>query len=260
MATIDRAREASSFESSGLEVTALSAGYGRKIVLEGITFSVPRGQTAALLGINGAGKTTILKTLVGLLRPISGLIWLDGKDVTARAVAENACAGLVLVPEGAKSFTDLSVRENLEMGGFVLGDRALLQSRIDEALDFFPRLRERLSQKAGVLSGGERQMLSIGRALMLRPRVLLLDEPFLGLAPIMIQEVARRLGDLVKATNCGLLIAEQHIGATLQFSHRAFAVRERSFLELSASTAGVFDEEEVASVIFGADDMMVDKM
>ncbi|MGE0736623.1 MAG: ABC transporter ATP-binding protein [Alphaproteobacteria bacterium] len=237
-------------ERDGLHIVDLNVGYGRKSVAEQMTMAIPSGQILGLLGINGAGKSTTLKTIVGLLPPIGGQIMLDGRVIDRADAATNARNGLVLVPEGARSFHTMSVKENLEMGGFVIGKRASLTARIDEILDFFPRLRERLNQRAGLLSGGERQMLAIGRGLMLRPRVLLLDEPFLGLAPILIQEVATRLRELARSTNCGIVIAEQHIGATVNACDRIVVLKDRRLFEPPTSGTGMPDEEEIAKIIF----------
>lgn len=245
----DLASKAAANDDRALIVSDLAVGYGRKVVLENISFELQAGRIAALIGVNGAGKSTTLKTIVGVLRPVRGSVWFDGHPLGG-TVADNVQAGLALVPEGARSFADLSVRENLEMGGFILANGGLVRQRIDDVLHFFPRLRERLNQKAGVLSGGERQMLAIGRALMIRPRYLLLDEPFLGLAPIMIQEVSRRLEDLAKQTSCGLLIAEQQIAATLRFCTRAFAISERKFFEIESGSGQGFDAEAVSRRIF----------
>lgn len=235
--------------ASGLVAGGLAGGYGRKLVVDNVSLRCAPGEVAALLGINGAGKTTILKLLVGLLRPLAGSVSLDGRDITGAEAAANASSGLVLVPEGARSFHELSVLENLELGGFIIGDRPTLRSRIDEALGFFPRLRERLRQRAGVLSGGERQMLAIARALMLRPRVLLLDEPFLGLSPLMVYEVAEKLRRLATDGSCGVLIAEQHIGATLDIATKAYVVQDRVLSTLNTSGRS---EDEIAAQIFGS--------
>jgi ABC-type branched-subunit amino acid transport system ATPase component len=235
--------------AAGLEVSNLAVGYGRKVVVENIFMSCAPGEIAALLGINGAGKSTILKSLVGLLKPAAGSIFLDGRDITGAETAANAARGLVLVPEGARSFHELSVLENLEMGGFVIGEGPRLRSRIEEVLGFFPRLRERLRQRAGVLSGGERQMLAIARALMLRPRVLLLDEPFLGLSPLIIYEVAEKLKRLATDNACGVLVAEQHIGATLEICSKIYVVQDRVLGSLATEGKS---EDDIAELIFGA--------
>jgi branched-chain amino acid transport system ATP-binding protein len=236
--------------SAGLRVAELFAGYGSKIVLEEFSLTLAPGSIAALLGINGAGKTTVFRTIAGLLPPLRGEIFLDGRNITHVRAADKARSGLVLVPEGARSFHDLTVQQNLEIGGFILRDSATLRSRMAEVLSFFPRLRERSGQKAGLLSGGERQMLAIGRAIMLRPRILLLDEPFLGLAPIMISEVSDRLRQLSRATECGLLIAEQHVAATLRLSDRVFGLKRRRLFEFAGTRGKKFDESEIAAAIF----------
>lgn len=236
-----------------LSVRDLSVGYGRKIVLNNISFDLHRGKISALLGVNGCGKTTTLKSIVRLIPLVGGTILIDGQNLRIRSGSESARAGVALVPEGARSFADLSVRENLEMGGFVLPDRKTLRNRIDEVIGFFPRLGERFLIPAGVLSGGERQMLAIARALMLHPRVLLLDEPFLGLAPIMIEEVTRQIRILVDQTQCAVLIAEQQVAATLKFSDQVFGIVERKLVEIPKSkSTGRFDDEHISKMIFEA--------
>jgi len=209
-----------------LEVKNLEAGYGSKVVLGSVSFEVLPGEIISLLGVNGSGKSTCFKTLVGLIRPISGTIEMDGVHITGRKPAQNAKDGLILVPEGARSFTDLSVRENLDLCRFVVSDMNTFRLRLEEVMATFPRLGQRVDERAGTLSGGERQMLAIGRALILRPKVLLLDEPFLGLAPIMIAEVIKQLKDLKKNINCGIVLAEQNVAATLRVTDRVLLVRD----------------------------------
>lgn len=206
-----------------LEVRDVTAGYHGKKVVSDIDFEAQEGECVALLGVNGAGKTTCFRALVGLLPLQGGRVSIGGAEVS-RDAAANARGGFVLVPEGARSFQSLTVRENLQMGGFVLQDWDELQARMDQALTLLPKLRERLDQKAGNLSGGERQMLAVARALMLAPRVLLLDEPFLGLAPIMIDEVAAQLEHIRRTTGCTIVLAEQHVSATMRTADRAIVL------------------------------------
>ena len=234
-----------------LRVEHMRAGYGKKTVLEDVTLDVREGEIVALLGINGAGKSTCLKTIAGMLVPQGGEIHLDGMPIAGRRPAQNARDGLVLVPEGARSFHDLTVRENLEIGGFIIGQKAIFAERYEEALEFFPRLRERINNKAGLLSGGERQLLAIARALMLRPRIMLLDEPFLGLSPIMIGEVGRLLNKLTEQFGCGIILAEQHVTAALRCSDRAFAVRDQAVTEISQSELAGKNENELAALLLG---------
>jgi branched-chain amino acid transport system ATP-binding protein len=233
-----------------LEVVHLRAGYGRKVVLDDISLSVHQASITTVLGVNGAGKSTAFRTIAGVIPPLGGSILLNGEDITRVPTSGKVRQGLVLVPEGTRSFHDLTVKENLEMGGFVLRKARLVRDRMEEVLSFFPRLSERLKQRAGLLSGGERQMLGIGRAIMLRPRFLLLDEPFLGLAPVMIAEVSERLRQLAIRTNCGVLIAEQNISATLRLSDRAFLLTDRKLRELSRLPNGSFDELSISRAIF----------
>jgi ABC-type branched-subunit amino acid transport system ATPase component len=233
-----------------LRVQRMRAGYGKKTVLEEVTLEVHQGEIVALLGINGAGKSTCLKSLAGMLPPQGGDIYLDGARINSRGPAQNARAGLVLVPEGARSFHDLTVRENLEIGGFII-PRALFAERYEEALEFFPRLRERINNKAGLLSGGERQLLAIARALMLRPRVMLLDEPFLGLSPIMIGEVGRLLRLLQEKFGCGIILAEQHVSAALRCCSRAFSVRDQAVTEFGQSDLEGKSENDLAALLLG---------
>lgn len=165
------------------------AGYGALTILNGLTFSAPRGQVTTLIGANGAGKSTVLKTVFGLVRPREGDIRLDGVPIAGQTPRELLGKGLVFVPQGRNLFPTLSVRHNLELGGITLADKALLRRRIDAVLARFPRLAERADQHASTLSGGEQKMLEIGRALLFEPRVLLIDEPSIGLAPKVIAEV-----------------------------------------------------------------------
>jgi branched-chain amino acid transport system ATP-binding protein len=209
-----------------LRIQNLSAGYGSKVVLDEISFDVMPGEIIALLGINGAGKSTCFKTMIGLLRPLHGAVILDSADTSRRAPAHNARAGLILVPEGGRSFSDLTVRENLELCRFVVSNVNVFRDRLAEVMATFPRLENRLNERAGTLSGGERQMLAIGRALVLRPRVLLLDEPFLGLAPIMINEVIKQLAELKRNVRCGIVLAEQNVAATMRTADRVLLVRD----------------------------------
>jgi branched-chain amino acid transport system ATP-binding protein len=238
-------------QQTTLHLRDVSVGYGHKIVLRNITFELEGARILALLGLNGAGKTTLLRSIAGSLKPISGSIKLGDQEIGRRTADENARAGLLLVPEGASSFGDLSVQENLEIGGFVLPNRKILKRRIDMILCFFPRLRERLHRPAGVLSGGERQMLAIGRALMLNPRFLLLDEPFLGLAPLVIQDVSRRLATLTQQVKCGILIAEQQIGPTLRFCSEALVLSEGKLIPVGRERNQNFDVDQVSRVIIG---------
>ena len=194
-----------------LEVEALSAGYGSIQVLHRISLRVKAGQSVCLIGANGAGKTTLLRCLAGLLRPSAGCIRVEGNDITAAAASERLSVGVTLVPEGRRVFAPMSVRENLEMGAFrrlwPRRDRAVAAD-MEMVFDLFPRLAERQKQAAGLLSGGEQQMLAIGRALMGNPRVLLMDEPSEGLAPQIVAEVMATIRRL-KESGLSIVLVEQ---------------------------------------------------
>jgi branched-chain amino acid transport system ATP-binding protein len=211
-----------------LEVEALTAGYGSIQVLHRISLRVETGQSVCLIGANGAGKTTLLRCLAGLLRPSAGCIRVEGKDITAVAASERLSFGVTLVPEGRRVFAPMSVLENLEMGAF----RRLWPRRdptvaadMEMVFDLFPRLAERQKQAAGLLSGGEQQMLAIGRALMSRPRLLLLDEPSMGLAPRVIQEIFATIGRLNRE-GMSILLAEQNANMALQNAAWGYVLAE----------------------------------
>jgi branched-chain amino acid transport system ATP-binding protein len=205
-----------------LEVEALTAGYGRIEVLHRISLQIARGQSVCLIGANGAGKTTLLRCLGGLLPPSEGRISVEGTDISTRPASTRLDFGVTLVPEGRRVFAPMTVRENLEMGAFRrLWPRRDRSVTADMAMvfDLFPRLRERQSQAAGLLSGGEQQMLAIGRALMSKPRLLLLDEPSIGLAPRVVQEIFATIRQL-NAAGMSILLAEQN--ANMAFRTAAY--------------------------------------
>src|SRR3984885_4326046 len=195
-----------------LEVRDLHAAYEGKEALHGLSFEVAQGACVVLIGSNGSGKTTTMRCLSGLLRPTHGTIIFEGVDITAVPPAARVAAGIALVPEGRRVFAPMTVRENLEMGAFRrLWPRRDRTVAADMAMvfDLFPRLRERQGQAAGLLSGGEQQMLAIGRALMSKPRLLLLDEPSIGLAPLVVQEIFQTIRRL-NAEGISILLAEQN--------------------------------------------------
>jgi branched-chain amino acid transport system ATP-binding protein len=199
------------------------AGYGAEPVLHGIDLQVRRGEVVALLGANGAGKSTLMKALAGLHRPIQGGIHLEGRELMNMGAEQVVAQGVVLVPEGRQVFPELSVLDNIRLGAFLqTGDR---EARVEEQLVRFPRLRERLHQRAGLLSGGEQQMLAIARALMSRPRILLLDEPSLGLAPKVIAELFAAL-DALRREGMTLLLVDQMAGLALALADRAYVMEE----------------------------------
>lgn len=210
-----------------LEVTGLSAGYGQVEVLHGLDFAVPKGQVVALIGSNGAGKTTTMRALSGMIRPRAGSIRLNGREIGGLESHDVARFGLAHSPEGRRVFPTLSVEDNLTLGAFPRltgarpkGDVAADRER---AFEMFPRLKERRTQLAGTLSGGEQQMLAMGRALMLRPEILLLDEPSMGLAPKLVEEVFRIIR-LLKAEQVTMLLVEQFAMAALGVADHAYVL------------------------------------
>ena len=205
-----------------LEVAALRAGYGPIEVLRGIDLRVAAGEVVALLGSNGAGKSTLNNNISGLYRPFEGTIRFDGKDIAGVPSMQIVEAGLVQVPEGRRVFPNLTVRDNLELGSYRRGKPARSQN-LERVLATFPRLRERLRQAAGTLSGGEQQMLAIGRGLMAEPRLLILDEPSLGLSPLLVEEMFALIGRL-NADGLAILLVEQNVMQSLAIAHRAYVL------------------------------------
>ncbi|OWT56126.1 ABC transporter ATP-binding protein [Candidimonas nitroreducens] len=211
-----------------LEVDGLHAGYGAADVLHSLRLQVRKGQVACLLGANGAGKSTTMRCLSGLLRPSQGSIRYEGEALQALPAEQIVARGIVLVPEGRRVFAPLTVRENLEMGGYrFLRARRSGEFRrsMERVLEFFPRLAERARQVAGTLSGGEQQMLAIGRALMSDPRVLMLDEPSMGLAPLVVKDIFAAIGRL-RQDGLTMLIAEQNAGLALQAADYGYVLQE----------------------------------
>jgi branched-chain amino acid transport system ATP-binding protein len=210
--------------SASLSVQGLRAGYGGSTVLKDISFDVGAGEVVCLLGSNGAGKSTTMGVLTGLVACQSGRIVYDGSDLTKLPSHERVRQGLVLSPEGRKVFPNLTVEENLMLGSYNLNARAGRKQKFGEVYDLFPRLKERRQQKAGLMSGGEQQMLAIGRAVMAKPRLLLLDEPSLGLSPKMVLTVFEAIGALAKSANLSILLVEQNTRAALSVARRGYVM------------------------------------
>jgi branched-chain amino acid transport system ATP-binding protein len=224
-----------------LEVDGLRVGYGFP-VLHGISFSVEEGETAVLFGLNGAGKTTTVSTIAGLLRPDAGSIRFDGQEIGGRPAASLVAEGISLSPEGRRVFPRLSVQDNLRMGGWVRrGDSKVIAEQRDLVYDYFPRLRERTTQLAGTLSGGEQQMLAIGRALISRPRLLLIDEASLGLSPTLAKTVFQVV-DRINDDGVTVLIVEQNVGV-LPYADRALIMEKGTLIY-----TGVGDEIRSANL------------
>jgi len=204
-----------------LSVRGLRAGYGAIEVLHGIDLDVEAGEIVAVLGSNGAGKTTTLRAIVGELRPKAGRVTFDGANIAGHTSDRCARLGVSLVPEGRGIFADLTVRENLEMGCWTLEDRSQVPRRVDEVTEIFPVLKDRMGQRAGTLSGGEQQMLSIARALAAKPKLLLIDEMSQGLAPMIVRQLFDILRE-IRAAGSTILLVEQQVGEALALSDRAY--------------------------------------
>ena len=207
-----------------LEVKDIQVYYGAIHAIKGVSFEVNEGEIVTLIGANGAGKTTTLDTIAGLLRSRGGDIVFQGESIAHKAPHLIVKDGLALVPEGRRVFAQMTVEENLEMGAFTRAN-STVEPGLEKVYELFPRLKERRRQVAGTLSGGEQQMLAIGRALMARPRVLLLDEPSLGLAPIIINEIFKELTEINRKLGMAILIVEQNAKKALQLSHRAYVIQ-----------------------------------
>ncbi len=206
-----------------LDVDKLAVGYGDVQVVWDISLSVRQGEVIALIGSNGAGKSTLLRALSGLLRPISGRITFDGQEVAGSSPPDFVRRRLIHVPEGRRLFAGLSVHDNLMLGAYGRSDRAGIAGDLEHVFDLFPRLRERRRQEAVTLSGGEQQMCAIGRGLMASPRLLLIDELSLGLAPKVVDELVEALRK-VNAAGTSLLVVEQDVATALEFAHRAYVI------------------------------------
>jgi branched-chain amino acid transport system ATP-binding protein len=217
-----------------LEVRGLRAGYGEVEVLHGVDFDVAQGEIVAVLGSNGVGKSTLNHNLSGLSRPFAGTIRFDGVDIAGVNPARIVQLGLIQVPEGRRVFPDLSVLENLELGSYRRG-RARRAQNLERVASVFPRLKERLRQRAATLSGGEQQMLAIGRGLMSEPRLLILDEPSLGLSPIMVEEIFALVGELHRQ-GLSILLIEQNAMQSLAAADRAYII-ERGLVAMSGPAA-----------------------
>ena len=234
---------------TALAIHGLHVSYGRIAVVHGIDLAVPQGAVVCLIGANGAGKTSIMRAISGLVRPRAGRILFDGADIAGRPAHRIAASGLRQVPEGRQCFAELTVAENLEIGAYLVPGKAEIARRRDAVLARFPRLRERLTQFAGSLSGGEQQMLAIGRALMGAPRLLLLDEPSMGLAPLFVEEIFAIIAAL-KADGTTILLVEQNASAALDVADHAY-VLETGRIVLEGPAPTVAANPAVAAAYLG---------
>jgi branched-chain amino acid transport system ATP-binding protein len=208
-----------------LRIDRIAVDYDGVPAIHDVSVHVPQGAIVAVVGSNGSGKTTMLKTVAGLLHPSKGTIAFEGKDIHRTPANEVLKMGVALVPEGRKLFGKMSVRRNLDMGAYTRRDRAEIDRNLDRVFRFFPRLSERLSQQAGTLSGGEMQMLAIGRAMMSNPRLLMLDEPSLGIAPNLVDRIFEVIADLNAKENLTILLVEQNVSEALSLAHSGYVVQ-----------------------------------
>jgi branched-chain amino acid transport system ATP-binding protein len=232
-----------------LRVENLEAAYGKIQALWGVSFEVRAGEIVALVGANGAGKSTVIRALSSLVRPKAGTITLDGERLDTCTTAEVVAQGVIQIPEGRKLFAQMSVLDNLLLGGFTPSARAERPARLESVFDTFPKLRERQHQLAGTLSGGEQQMVAIGRGLMAGPKILMLDEPSLGLAPIMVEEVFK----VIRAINergVTVLLVEQNTEHALELAHRGY-VLESGRVVLEGSGAELLANPRVREAYLG---------
>ncbi len=232
-----------------LKVENINVYYGAIHALKGISVEVKEGEIVTLIGANGAGKSTILRTISGLLRTKTGNILFEGNSVATMAPEEIVKKGISQVPEGRRIFANMTVEENLELGAYIRSDKPGIRKDIDKVFERFPRLGERRKQIAGTLSGGEQQMLAIGRGLMSQPRLLLLDEPSMGLAPLLVKEIFSIIKE-INASGTTILLVEQNANMALSIAHQAY-VLETGRITLSGSAKELMESEEVRKAYLG---------
>ena len=231
-----------------ISVRNLHAGYGSVSVLRDVSMEIGEGEIVAVLGSNGVGKTTLNNTLSGLIRPTSGEVTFEGAVISGLPPAEIVSRGLIHVPEGRKLFPNLSVRDNLELGSYKRG-RANRARNLEKVLDVFPKLRERIEQLAGTLSGGEQQMVAIGRGLMSEPKVLLLDEPSLGLSPLLVEQMFALIKQ-INDTGLSLILVEQNVIQSLAIADRAYVIEEGA-VTLSGAAADLRENSDLKKSYLG---------
>jgi branched-chain amino acid transport system ATP-binding protein len=232
-----------------LEVRGLSSGYGDSQVLWEVSLDVKEGEVVALIGANGAGKTTLLLTISQLIQPWSGTVYFNGQNLTHARSDQVVSAGIIHVPQGRRLFSGLSVKDNLLQGAYLRRDRAKVQSKLDWVLQTLPRLKERLNQTAGLLSGGEQQMCAIGRALMSEPKLLAIDELSLGLAPVVVDNLINLIGEVNKQ-GITVLLVEQDVQVALEHAHRGY-VLETGRIVQSSSAAELLEDPRIRQAYLG---------
>jgi len=232
------------------EARNLTVNYDKVSAVRDVSIAFDEGQVVSLIGANGAGKSTILKAVTGLTRPAAGEIWFEGERVDRLQPAELVQRGIAMVPEGRRVFPHMSIRDNLMMGAYTRRDRAQVSGDLERILTRFPRLRERIRQNAGTLSGGEQEMLVIGRALMTKPRLLLLDEPSLGLAPLVVRDIARLILEVNRDEKVSVILVEQNSRMALRISQYAY-VMETGAVGLEGPSAELIDNDHVKTLYLG---------
>ena len=232
-----------------LEVKELSVNYGAICALKGVSLTLQKGEIVTLIGANGAGKSTTLRSVMGLVPAAGGDVLYKSASIARQPTFMIVRSGMTLVPEGRAIFANLSVRENLVLGAYTRSDKAAIATDLEKAFDIFPRLKERIEQNAGTLSGGEQQMLAMARALMCRPEVLLLDEPSLGLAPLVVHTIFQAIEE-VNRRGTSVLLVEQNANAALKHSHRAY-VLEQGRVTLTGPSADVAANPKVKEAYLG---------
>lgn len=233
-----------------LKVTDLTVNYGGIKALSGISFDVEEGEIVTLIGANGAGKSTTLRTIAGLVKAHSGSIVFDGRDITSMNPQQVVSAGIAMCPEGRRVFDNLTVKENLQIGAYLRNDKDSIAEDIERVYNLFPRLKEREWQYAGTLSGGEQQMLAVGRAMMTRPRIMMMDEPSLGLAPLVVKDIFNIIRTLNKA-GMTILLIEQNANAALRCADQAY-VLETGRITISGTGAELLQDQRVADAYLGS--------
>ncbi|MCG3208902.1 MAG: High-affinity branched-chain amino acid transport ATP-binding protein LivF [Anaerolineae bacterium] len=234
---------------TALEIKNISSGYGEVQILWGVSLKLEKGKLTSLVGANGVGKTTLMRTVVGLIKPSTGSVSFNGSDVTKTSAHAKAAQGLVLVPEGRQLFTDMTVSENLEMGAFTQRAKANFKRNLERVYEMFPRLKERINQKSGTMSGGEQQMLAVARGLMAQPDVLMIDELSLGLAPFLVLdlfEILKRLKD----DGLTMLLVEQNVQMALAVSDYAYVLADGK-VELEGPSRELAQNEHVRAAYLG---------
>jgi branched-chain amino acid transport system ATP-binding protein len=233
-----------------LEVSAVRARYGAIEALKGVSLTVGEGEVVTLIGSNGAGKSTTLRSIAGLTPAFAGRITYDGEDITGVPADEIVTRGIALSPEGRRCFARMTVRENLDLGAYRRRDAASVAADMERVFSLFPRLKERVDQKAGTMSGGEQQMLAIGRALMARPRLLLLDEPSLGIAPVLVDRIYETISE-IHSSGVAILLVEQNASRALDAAGRGY-VLETGRVVLADDTASLRNDPRVREAYLGA--------